>query len=333
MLPPERETADAVEQQPVVEAFEPAPVPEPQIQPEPEAANDFTGAPAWEESPERKPVSERRAPSSDPTTGFTFDFNKIDTPGAPGPFAARPAAPAPAPAQPVDRTPRPEPDGEAPAFPVPEFGVPIGRGPAARRSDEEVDGGVQHANFREIMDENFQHPERSADEPVTTPVGRDGKPHLVALESEQTAAEQAAPRIVHPNQVEKPLIPLDPDLTVEYDVLGAETSAEETAQLAWSEQFLRRGDTGEQPAAQTESEPEPEPMRAPEVAPEPRLLDPVRPVPNLVLAKFPEPAEQVEPAGHSSESDRTHRIGPATIEFRPVVEADPDDPDDFCSGV
>jgi hypothetical protein len=52
-----------------------------------------------------------------------------------------------------------------------------------------------------------------------------------------------------------------------------------------------------------------------------------------VLAKFPEPTEHVAPSGHSSENERTHRIGPATIEFRPVVDPDADDPDDFSGAV
>ncbi|MFT4048842.1 MAG: hypothetical protein QM648_03295 [Solirubrobacterales bacterium] len=62
-------------------------------------------------------------------------------------------------------------------------------------------------------------------------------------------------------------------------------------------------------------------------------LAPLRPVPDVVVAKFDEPVDRVEPQTHASEVDRNHRIGPATIEFRPVVDADPDDPDDFCGGV
>jgi hypothetical protein len=117
------------------------------------------------------------------------------------------------------------------------------------------------------------------------------------------------------------LIPLDPDMTVEYDVLSAENSAEENAQLAWSQQFL--GNREEQA---------PEPEQTYE-EPEPRLLPPVRPVPDLVLATFPKPAEAVEPEGHNSEDDRNRRIGPATVEFRPVVDPDKDDPDDFAGAV
>jgi hypothetical protein len=306
MLPPEREEA------PVAEAE-----PEPFVAPEPEPVmEDVTAVPAWEPSPERKPVTERRADihdsiGPDAGSGFTFDFKKVDTPPAPAPVQEKPAS------RELDAAP------DSPAFPIPEFGVPIGRGPAATRSDEEVDGAEQHHNFREIMDENFQHPPRETDEVATTPVGRDGRPHLVALDG---APEQAAPRIVHPGATEKPLIPLDPDMTVEYDVLNAETSAEENAQLAWSQQFL--GNREEQPVEQApEAEIEPEP------APEPRQLQPVRPVPDLVLATFPKPAEQVEPQVHSSESDRNQRIGPSTIEFRPVVDPDTDDPDDFAGAV
>jgi hypothetical protein len=272
---------------------------------------DVAIVPAWEPSPERKPVGERRGDLHEPidtsvTSGFTFDFQKVDTPEAPAPIAERPSASAP------------EAEQSAPDFPIPEFGVPIGRGPAAARSDEEVDGREQHTNFREIMNENFEHPPRAEDETASTPVGRDGRPHLVALDG---APEQASPRIVHPGQTEKPLIPLDPDMTVEYDVLSAENSAEENAQLAWSQQFL--GNREEQA---------PEPEQTYE-EPEPRLLPPVRPVPDLVLATFPKPAEAVEPEGHNSEDDRNRRIGPATVEFRPVVDPDKDDPDDFAGAV
>lgn len=325
MLPPESDAMLEEEQPAILEPLVEEPVSAPSAEavvvpaPEPEAAADPLAPPAWDASPERKPVGERRAPAPTPeaATGFTFDFQNLETPAPAAPLAEAP-------------TPEPTPQQGSPAFPVPEFGVPIGRGPAARRSDEEVDGRGQHQSFREIMDENFQHPERKSDEPVSTPVGRDGRPHLVALDG---APEDAAPRIVHPNATDKPLIPLDPQMTVEYDVLGAETSAEETAQLAWSQQFLRRED---QPEAQ-----QPEPQPEPEPTPEPRLLEPVRPLeppvrpapPELVLATFPEPTEKVEPQTHSSETDRNHRIGPATVEFRPVVDADPDDPDDFFSGV
>ncbi len=293
------------------------------------AEEDVTVVPSWDPTPERRPVTDRRA-SKDPQpavpTGFTFDFQPVE---APAPVAERPARAAEA--APLDES--------SPAFPVPEFGVPLGRGPAAQRSDADVEDSDQRASFREIMDENFQAPARDADEPVSTPVGRDGKPHLVALEPEQPAQ-----RIVHPDvfggvpsepEVSKPIhpaAPVDPQLTVEYDVLGAETSAEEAAQLAWSEQFLRKGDDQVIDAeaepdvtdvVETETETEPEPL------PAPRLLPPLRSVPDVVVAKFPEATPEVEPEAH----DRTMKIGPATIEFRPVVDSDPDDPDDFCGGV
>jgi hypothetical protein len=305
MLPPETDADEIVasEPEPIVETIA-----------VPEAQEDLTSIPEWDESPERKPIGEHRAPVEEPigpeaATGFTFDFKKVDTPQRPAPPAVKPVAETSAPSE---------------DFPVPEFGVPIGRGPAARLSDDEVDGREQHMSFRKIMDENFRHPDRDANEPVTTPVGRDGRPHLVALDGEP---EQVMPKIVPPGEPEKPLIPLDPNMTVEYDVLGTDTSAEEAAQLAWSEQFLRREDDRQ------ELEDEPELTAGPDETPEPRLLPPVRPVPDLVLAKFPEPTEHVAPSGHSSENERTHRIGPATIEFRPVVDPDADDPDDFSGAV
>lgn len=294
---------------------------------------DPLAPPAWEPAPERKPVGERRAPAHDAPahdalahdaqaqTGFTFDFQKMETPPAPEPAAEA----------------SPEPARDVLGFPIPEFGVPIGRGPAARLSDQAVDGREQHESFREIMDENFTHPDRAGEEAATTPIGRDVRAHLAPL---ATPEPEAAPRIVHPGMADtRPVQPLDLGLTVEYDVLGAETSAEETAQLAWSRQFVQRDEqsVAHEPTHETAPGAEHEPT--PEQTPEPRLLDasspiaPVRPAPELVLAKFPEPTERVDPQNHLSDSDRNHRIGPATIEFRPVIEPDPDDPDDFFSGV
>jgi hypothetical protein len=50
-----------------------------------------------------------------------------------------------------------------------------------------------------------------------------------------------------------------------------------------------------------------------------------------VLTQFPEPAQEVDP--DQLTHDRNMRIGPSTIEFRPVVEPDPDDPDDYTGAV
>ncbi|MFT4048841.1 MAG: hypothetical protein QM648_03290 [Solirubrobacterales bacterium] len=234
-LRPADELAPAPEVTPEPEVIvEPTPIAETAPEPIVEATDPLS-PPAWESAPERRPVPSRRpAAESDPATGFTFDFKNIE---------AERGVPAPVPAARTESSEVPIASG--PAFPIPEFGVPIGRGPAARRSDEEVDGREQHENFREIMDENFEHPSRPEDEVATTPVGRDGRPHLFALEGDPDQSVPAAPRIVHPSQTHKPLILLDPEMTVEYDVLGAETSAEETAQLAWSEQFLRRSEDDE----------------------------------------------------------------------------------------
>lgn len=300
-------------------AEELVPAPEVAPEPEPEAA---LHPPEWDAAPERRPVPEHRpSGESDPATGFTFDFQNIEASRLKEPTSSMESPQAEA-----------GEESDEPAFPIPEFGVSIGRGPAARRSDEEVDGREQHESFREIMDENFEHPKRDEDETSTTPLARDGRPHLFALEGATEPSPPAAPRIVHPNQLEKPLAPPDPDLTVEYDVLGAETSAEETAQLAWSQQFLRRSDeqASIEPAAETPSDPEPSADF--DAEPTVRRLEPLRPVPDVVVAKFDEPVERVDPQTHASEADRNHRIGPATIEFRPVIDADPDDPDDFCGG-
>lgn len=257
-----------------------APAPEVTAEPEP------IRPPEWEVAPERRPVPTRRPHESmQRDAGFTFDFEGLDE-------AVRPPAAAPA-------------DSD---FPVREFGVELGRGPAARRSDAEVDGREQHASFRQIMDEASAHPARAGDEAATTPLGREQGAHLVAVEGVEPESE---PRIVPPSAPEEgdAVAERDPELTVEYDVLGAEPSAEEAAQLAWSRQFLRREDEAPTPA------------------------QPLRPAGDLVLAKFSEPVDQVEPEAHAGDEDRNHRIGPSTVEFRPVVDADPDDPDDFCGGV
>ncbi len=292
-----------------------SPEPESAVQPESELEPPALEAPEWDAAPERRPVAERPALSdAHGESGFTFDFS---------PVADAPAVPAAPPVVEQITPPATAVDEVDPAFPIPEFGVPTGRGPAVRRSDDEVGADEQRENFREIMDENFLHPERPSDEAASTPIARDVRSHLSAVESaKDSQAEAAALRIVRPDAADRPLIPLDPQMTVEYDVPGAETSAEEAAQLAWSRQFLRREDA-----------PEPEQRAEPAEAPEAVEPQPLRPVPDLVVAKFPEPVEAVEPENHTSEADRNHRIGPATIEFRPVIESDPDDPDDFCGGV
>lgn len=280
--------------------------------------------PAWEPSPERRPVAERgsakqvtRGPTEQ--AGFTFDFD---------PVTEREPEPAPAPAARVDRSVSAD-DVSSPAFPIPEFGVPIGRGPAAMRSDDEVRADDQRQRLAEIMDPNFTHPQRESGETASTPIVRS---HLSAIDGAAAPEPEVAPRIAPPEQnAPAPLPPTaDPGMTVEYDVLGADTSAEEAAQLAWSEQFIRREQ--EQPAASQPVQPhEQSQFEQPQVeqpAP-PRLMAPLRPVDDIVVARLPEVVDKVEPQHHAGEIDRNHRIGPSTIEFRPLVEADPDDPDDF----
>jgi hypothetical protein len=265
------------------------------LRPAEEVAPDPLAVPEWEASPERRPVAERAAALSQSegqsegqseADGFTFDFQPVSEPALLAPLPVEQAK------QPIE----PETD---PNFPIPEFSVPTARGPVAERSDAVVDAAGQGDALKEIMDSNFQHPARPADEAEITPLVRDKRAHLKPLALPDPPA----------------LVPLDPQLTVEYDVLGAETSAEESAQLAWSQQFIRR-DTSEG------ARPEP-----PQVQPAPAQSPP-----ELVVAKFPEPVQQVPREEQAPEGDRTQRIGPATIEFRPLVEADPDDPDDFCGG-
>jgi hypothetical protein len=274
--------------------------------------------PAWEAAPERRPVGERDgAKKATEQAGFTFDFD---------PVTERQTEPAPEPAPRADRSVSAE-DVSSPAFPIPEFGVPMGRGPAARRSDDEVHAEDQRDRLREIMDPNFTHPQRESGETASTPIVRS---HLSAIEGTAAPEPEAAPRIAPPQQnAPSPLpTPADPGLTVEYDVLGADTSAEETAQLAWSEQFVRREAEQSQPTpvepAQNNFPTEPQGPPAP-----PRLMAPLRPVEDIVVARLPEAVDKVDPQHHAGEIDRNHRIGPSTIEFRPLVDADPEDPDDF----
>ncbi len=306
---------------------------------------DLLTAPTWEASPERRPASEREiaARAAEPT-GFTFDFQPVTEP-----TPAAPPEPEPRPSrgglsgslqQSVEVL-----GGDDPAFPIPEFGVPTGRGPAARRSDEEVHAAEQLERLRAIMDEAAPHPERKRDEVSSTPVAREQRSHLSAVE--QTAVPPA-PRIIAPDAEPRPLLPLDPELTVEYDVLGEETSAEEAAQLAWSEQFVRRQAPQPQPVqqepqppraghTQAESSSFPRPLRSvpPEqsadTSPAPPRLLPAQPSDEIVVARFSEPVHEVGQDEHAG--DRNMRIGPSTVEFRPVVEPDPDEPDDFSGAV
>lgn len=269
----------------------------PEVEPELLPVEDSTGAltpPSWEDSPERRPAGGRNLPPGERgPDGFTFEFELTATGQLQTPKSATPPA-----------------DPSQPAFPIPEFGVPLERGPAALRSDKQVGADRQSADLGAIMDENRPHPARSAGEIASTLPAREGRGHLTAIESQpQPQLQPAPPRILPPGEPNMPLLPIDPQATIEYDVLGAETSAEESAQMAWSRQFVERGQ--EAPIAES-----PAPL----------------PVPDLVVAKFPEPVEAVDVNEDREATDREFRIGPATVEFRPVVESDPDDPDDFCGG-
>lgn len=366
---------DAASQEPIshdpaptayaVETSEPALQPLQPSEPEPAVEGLLPGVPDWEASPERRPVGERPEQVQGELAGFTFDFEPLaELP--PQPEQSQPVSPQDRSLEPLDES--------VPAFPIPEFGVPTGPGPAVLGSDREVAADEQRASLREIMNPDFRHPVREADEPVSTAAARDAGSHLSMVEGPTPAMQPPEPRITAPEAAQPdlpvaPTVPVDespqtdPNLTVEYDVLGAEPSAEESAQLAWSEQFVRREDLVEpasaEPALSEPTTPEPTTPEPIPVQPEltepalpepamtepvhveptptadpaddvaPRLLDPVGPTPDLVLAKFPEPAEKVEPPAHGDDVGRNRSIGPATIEFRPLIDADPDDPDDF----
>ena len=313
--------------------------------------DDVTAIPEWDPAPERRPVSERQAIGDihdsigpEAATGFTFDFKKVDPPAVEAPKAAQPAERTGFVSERVVGE-------DDPFFPIPEFEAPLGRGPAAERVDEVVEADGQDASFRQIMDENFVPPERDLGERPTTPLARDGKPHLTAVDADPVEAQ---PRIVHPDifgarpETESdPVSEIDPQATVEYDVLAHSPSAEESAQLAWSEQFVDRADAAEESETEIEVEREPQPEPEPEL----RLLPPAQPAGPAESLSAPEPAapRRISPIQQiaretqpgitpsktpgNSESDRSMKIGPATIEFRPVVDFDPDDPDDFSGAV
>ncbi|MGH2907319.1 MAG: hypothetical protein ACRDKI_11205 [Solirubrobacterales bacterium] len=228
--------------------------------------------PEWEASPERKAPGQSYAEAHpEATSGLTFDFKKVDLDGD-APVAPRRERQGP---RAIDPLPSADPSIEAPVagqdpdFPIPEFGLTLGRGEAAEASDAAVEGEAQQENFEQIMDEQFIPPPRDLTERPTTPLGRDGRPHLFALDG--VPEEPPKPKIVHP------------------EIFG---SHEQKAA----------------PIARLELAPQPQP------APEPE------PVP----APAPTP---------SSEQARMHKIGPPTIEFRPVVDPDGDDPDDFAGAV
>ena len=309
---------------------------------QPETAT--SAIPAWEPSPERRPVTERPpAPKSGlhssinpdaAATGFTFDFKKIDVP-----VVQQPPASSDRSIEPLDS----EASEGVQAFPIPEFGMPVGQGSASESVDLAVDGPSQRESFREIMDENFRSPVAPSDESASTPFVRDKRAHLKPIEgaNEELAAK---PRIVHPEifgstaSSESASPPRDPNATVEWDALTDLNSAEEAAQLAWSEQFLRRG---EEPAPAEAPAPEADVQTEEPIIAEVHPLRLVTPAEELAVEPEPEADSEAEseasqttfpqrPVSTSSESARSHKIGPATIEFRPVVDPNKDDPDDFA---
>lgn len=178
-------------------------------------------------------------------------------------------------------------------FPVPEFELPDERGPASAESDAEVGAGEQQHNFKQIMNENFTPPPRDLNERPTTPVAaRNGRPHLVAIDGE--AARKDAPASVSPEP------PRDPAAPVAESPREPAALAPETAE----------------PVSETTVEFD--------VLSD---FDDVDASPAVSAARTSPPAT-VSPV--SSEQERSMRIGPATIEFRPLVEPDDDDPDDFA---
>ena len=145
--------------------------------------------PEWEPSPERKPV-ERRSDVHEPIGPERRQRIHLRLQEGRHAASARADAVRTTPPESAERL-------SAPDFPIPEFGVPIGRGPAARAATKRSTAREQHSNFREIMDENFEHPPRRDRR------GRDhpGRPRWPpAPGRDRQRPEQAAPRIVHPGR-------------------------------------------------------------------------------------------------------------------------------------
>ncbi|MBI4898709.1 MAG: hypothetical protein HY827_10140 [Actinobacteria bacterium] len=256
--------------------------------------------------------------------GFTFDF-KVVEPVAPPP--ERSVAPSPpTPARNPDAPPiAPKPDAE---FAVPEFELPGERGAATADSDAAVDARGQSRSFKQIMDENFTPPPRDLNERPSTPVARNGRPHLVAIDGasarephpEQSFETDAGADRIEPlaevAQIARVRAADDPDQTIEFDVLSDFDESDDPESLVepvWTEAFIH-SDSPVVAAPPTEV--------AAESSPAPPVVTKTEPQAD------PPAAHEQRPA--TSESARTYRIGPATIEFRPLVESDDDDPDDFA---
>lgn len=250
--------------------------------------------------------------------GFTFDFSVVDLPEAPELPASATSLSSPdssgrqifsAPDEiAVERDPEAEPIAPRPEaeFSVPEFELPAERGDATADADAAVDAGAQDRDFKQIMNENFTPPPRDLTERPSTPVGRNGRPHLVAIDGASACDLQPADPLPIDQQpadqlpirlsIELPIdigatAPVDPQRTVEFDVLS---DFDDETELCSIDPALRNND----PA-----------------------LASIRPSPVVPAAVSPSP---------TSESARSHSIGPATIEFRPLVDPDTEDPDDFA---
>lgn len=243
------------------------------------------------EREEPRPTPLRRPVGEVGEADFTFDFKVLDPPVDETAASREP-----------DRDERETlAEGDA-DFPVPEFRLPVGPGPALAESDSAVDGGPQRESLVQIMDENSVPPERDPNERPTTPLARDGRPHLVAIDGEM--AREPDLRIAPAPVPEEPPA-LDPPRLVPTPPV-VEQAAPETSPsvLQPTQEFDVLAEFGEdEPLFEGPSEPSWSPDFAEE---EPR------------------------PPVTSTEQARTHAIGPPTIEFRPVVGGDQDDPDDFA---
>ncbi|MFY9488821.1 MAG: hypothetical protein WAP35_09040 [Solirubrobacterales bacterium] len=183
--------------------------------------------------------------------------------------------------------------GTDPRFPVREFELPVASGSAVSDSDAAVDAPAQRKNFDEIMDENFTPPPRDLSEKPITPVVSENRPRLVAIDgiTRPPSAEQNR----HASLAEDAAPPTEPV-----------------------------------PSADVPQRPDAPSARTLKSLPQPTIEFDVNELwqsdENVSVEDTTQAAEQpVDPA-----EARTHRLGPATIEFRPLVDPDKDDPDDFA---
>jgi hypothetical protein len=187
-------------------------------------------------------------------------------------------------------------------FPVPEFEVPD-RVRQERLRELLGDRVSETASFGAIMSRSFEPPaaqdaEQKAIAPFDEERSEASEPPTVDLGRPRLVALKGGAHPVTPIEQPEP----DPDVTTPVSA-GPATPAVDAVEPAWSQPDW--------------SEPRTTDGTAPSAADE----APANPV--AQEAERPD-----DPVDHGEA--RTSAIGPATIEFRPLVDGDPEDPDDFA---